>query len=224
MDPPELPVALTNAGVMHSLALSLPTNLSLAKKYWLRAAAQGDVPAFFWLGTTALKERNHHLATAVSFLSHATRYHVTAHVFSPALACSLAGNASCAQDLFLLCGYLGLAECFAELHEDPLLLRYAFDGLHAASTLDKTVLASELLRKECLTEKDYDLALFAAKRGSAEGFYTLGWFHEQRRELVTARRMYATVARRANTNWAEILVGVISYARVLAKHRLLLMT
>ncbi len=42
MEPPALPVAHTNAAVMHTLSLSLPRDLPRAAAHLLRAAAQGE--------------------------------------------------------------------------------------------------------------------------------------------------------------------------------------
>jgi hypothetical protein len=60
------------------------------------------------------------------------------------------------------------------------------------------------------------LARAAAGRDS-EALYSLGFALEARRELAAASRVYATLVRARADNWAEAVVGLVSFARVAAK-------
>jgi TPR repeat protein len=169
MDPPSLPVALTNSGIMHSIS-SLPQNYSRARFFWLKSAAQGDVPGQYWLGRD--DSSNLTAFSRAALLQVATRYHALRHVCSAASRAALKESSrAAAARLFLLAGFLGVAEAFADaafLLNDNSSLRFvreAWKGHHpgADAMQSRAEFGAELLRRDALSDDEFfDLAVAAA--------------------------------------------------------------
>ena len=217
MDPPDLAVALTNSGIMHTVS-SLPQNLTLAKKYWLRSAAQGDYPGLYWL---AREGADLDLASRALFHVYAVRYHVLRHVASVALAAALKNQNTLATRLYVLCGMLGPADCFFDAaHVDFMQsrrwLQESLRLYHPGSSFEKAYAVVELLRFSDMDESDAALALASAERNS-EALYNVGWFLENRRkDFVSAKRAYATLFKRSRT-WVDVVVGFLAYSKLILK-------
>ena len=81
MDTPFLPVATTNAGIMHNLASSFQNNYTAAFMFYTKAAAQGDVPAYYWLAHLFREGKgvNQSFAMSSLYFQKATQYHIRAN-------------------------------------------------------------------------------------------------------------------------------------------------
>lgn len=239
MDPPNLPVALTNSGIMHALSDKMERNFTKSRSFLLQAAAQGDIPAFYWLGRSFYYGEGglRCLSSATRYLQQATRYFVLKEYEKRAFKCFLAEDWPCSLVSYLLSGHLGFSDSFfdwiwlvkhfkAELLdvELPASINYIADTAFAAhfwnSTVNRATVANVLATMHH-TAGNMDRFFFFANYSAAtfldsEGLYNLGWYHEHvSRDFAKALRYYRAMLWKSH--WGADVVGALSWVRAKGK-------
>lgn len=240
MHPPQLPVALTNTGVMYRGIAGSLRNESTARAWFVKSAARGDTPGRFWLGTMEIGGHGgpQNCTQAVRHLASAVRYYVEEYIVPEGWKAHLAGDD--AGDVAALFHYtwaaeLGLSEAAADVYHlharnrtgavPPSPRRWAelaFAMHHPASAVSRPQLAAQLGTMHVVgidgaaNETSGELYLrFAAERNVTEAAHGLGWLLQQRQEWREASVIYwdMLAADLFAGTWASRVVGAVMLLR-----------